>query len=253
VKSHRLIGEADVIVYDRLVQEECMAHARPGARLIYVGKAPGSNGTRQGAINDCLVREALEGSTVVRLKGGDSLLFSRGGEEAVYLADRGIPFEFVPGVTSALAAPAAAGIPVTHRDLASSCCVITGHERNDGAPSRTHDWSALAQVDTLIVLMGVEHLDRIAGRLMANGKAPDTPAALVQMAYWPGERTRFATLADIAACARREGIVPPAVLLIGDVVGLHARLGQVRRDTQAAGANGSVALKHDTEAVLGPE
>ena len=129
VKAYRLVGEADVIVYDRLVQEECVAHTRQTAERIYMGKAPGRHDSRQAEINDVLVRKALAGNMVVRLKGGDSLLFSRGGEEAEYLADRGVPFELIPGVTSALAAPAAAGIPVTHRDLSRSYCVITGHER----------------------------------------------------------------------------------------------------------------------------
>ena len=230
VKAYRLVGEADVIVYDRLVQEECMAHARKTAERIYMGKAPGRHDSRQTEINDVLVRKALAGNMVVRLKGGDSLLFSRGGEEAEYLADRGIPFEFIPGVTSALAAPAAAGIPVTHRDLSSSYCVITGHERDDTGESMKHDWAALARIDTLAVLMGVTNLDRIAERLMAHGKPPDTPAALVQMAYWPGERVLFAPLSEIASRRQEEGIGPPAVLLVGKVVGIHERLGQVHRD-----------------------
>jgi len=230
VKAYRLVGEADVIVYDRLVQEECVAHARKTAERIYMGKMPGRHDSRQAEINDILVRKALAGNMVVRLKGGDSLLFSRGGEEAEYLADRGIRFEFIPGVTSALAAPAAAGIPATHRDLSRSYCVITGHERDDTGQSMAHDWAALARIDTLAVLMGVKNLDRIAASLMEHGKPPDTPAAVVQMAYWPGERVLFAPLADIASRSREEGIGPPAVLLVGNVVGTHARLAQVHRD-----------------------
>ena len=226
VKAHRLIGEADVIVFDRLVQEECVAHARKTAERIYMGKAPGRHDSRQHEINDVLVRKALAGNTVVRLKGGDSLLFSRGGEEAEHLAERGIPFEFVPGVTSALAAPAAAGIPVTHRDLSSSFCVVTGHGREDAGTTRKHDWAALAQIDTLAVLMGVRNLDQIAARLIENGKSPDTPAAVVQRAYWPEERVLFAPLAEIASRTQEEGIDPPAVLLVGDVVGMHERLQQ---------------------------
>jgi uroporphyrin-III C-methyltransferase len=230
VKAHRLIGQADVIVYDRLVQEECLAHARKDAELIYVGKAPGRHDSRQAEINDVLARKSSAGSLVLRLKGGDSLLFSRGGEEAQYLAARGIPFEFVPGVTSALAAPAAAGIPVTHRDLASSYCVVTGHERADGGEGTKHDWAALARIDTLAVLMGVKNLERIAGRLMQHGKSPDTPAALVQKAYWPGERVLFAPLGEIASRSVEEGIEPPAVLLVGEVVGTHTCLEQIDRD-----------------------
>lgn len=230
VKAYRLVGEADVIIYDRLVQEECVAHARKSAERIYMGKAPGRHESRQAEINDVMVRKALAGNMVVRLKGGDSLLFSRGGEEAEYLADRGISFEFIPGVTSALAAPAVAGIPVTHRDLSSSYCVITGHERDDTGQSMKHDWAALARIDTLAVLMGVKNLDRIAARLMEHGKPPDTPAALVQMAYWPGERVLFAPLAEIASRCQEEGIGPPAVLLVGKVVGTHAHLEQAHRD-----------------------
>ena len=230
VKAYRLIGEADVIVYDRLVQEECVAHARKMAERIYMGKAPGRHDSRQAEINDVLVRKALAGNMVVRLKGGDSLLFSRGGEEAEYLADRGIPFEFIPGVTSALGAPAAAGIPVTHRGLSSSYCVITGHERADTGQPLTHDWAALARIDTLAILMGVKNIARIAARLMENGKPPDTPAALVQEAYWPGERVLVAPLAEIASRCQEEGMGPPAVLLVGAVVGTHARLRQVDRD-----------------------
>ncbi len=230
VKAYRLVGEADVIVYDRLVQAECVAHARKTAERIYVGKAPGCHESRQAEINDILVRKALAGNSVVRLKGGDSLLFSRGGEEAEYLADREIPFEFIPGVTSALGAPAAAGIPVTHRDFSSSFCVITGHERKDGGQSSKHDWAALARIDTLAVLMGVSNFDRIAMCLMEHGKPPDTPAAVVQIAYWPGERVLFAPLAEIASRSREGGIEPPAVLLVGEVVGIHTRLEHLHRD-----------------------
>jgi|GEM_PF-2510927 len=230
VKAYRLIGEADVIVYDRLVQEECVAHARKDAERIYMGKAPGRHDSRQPEINDVLARKAMAGNMVVRLKGGDSLLFSRGGEEAEYLADRGISFEFIPGVTSALGAPAAAGIPVTHRDLSSSYCVVTGHERDDTEQGTKHDWAALARIDTLAVLMGVKNLERIASLLIEHGKPPETPAALVQKAYWPGERVLFAPLAEIASRSQEEEIEPPAVLLVGNVVGIHEHLEQVHRD-----------------------
>ncbi len=233
VKAYRLIAQADVIIYDRLVQEECLAHARPDCERIYMGKAPGRHESRQAEINDLIARKAQAGNTVVRLKGGDCLLFSRGGEEAEYLAARGIPFEFVPGVTSALAAPAAAGVPVTHRDLSSCFCVITGHEREDstGRPLDL-DWAALARMDTLAVLMGVKNLRRIAGLLMQHGRAADTPATLVQQAYWPGERVLFSTLGRIADEAEAAGIEPPAVLLVGAVVGAKTRLEQRDRDLE---------------------
>ena len=229
VKAYRLVGQADVIVYDRLIQEECVAHARKTAERIYMGKAPGRHDSRQAEINDVMVRKALAGNMVVRLKGGDALLFSRGGEEAEYLAERGIPFEFVPGVTSALAAPAVAGIPVTHRDLSSSYCVVTGHERDDAGPATKHDWAALARIDTLAVLMGVSNFARIATTLIENGKPAETPAAVVQRACWPEERVVFAPLAEIASRSVEEGIEPPAVLLVGKVVGTHVRLEQARQ------------------------
>lgn len=233
VKAYRLIAEADVIVYDRLVQEECLAHARKDAERIYMGKKPGRHETRQPEISEMIARRARAGYMVVRLKGGDSLLFSRGGEEADYLAQRGIPFEFIPGVTSALAAPAAAGIPVTHRDYSSCFCVVTGHERSDRAGKPFNmDWGALARMDTLAVLMGVKSLTRITGLLMENGKAADTPATLVQQAYWPGEKVLFSTLGDIAQEAEEAGIEPPAVLLVGAVVGSKSRLKQADRDLE---------------------
>lgn len=230
VKAYKLIGQADVIVYDRLVQEECIAHARKDAERIYMGKASGRHESRQSEINDLLARRALAGNMVVRLKGGDALLFSRGGEEAEYLAKMGIPFEFVPGVTSALAAPAAAGIPVTHRDISNSFCIITGHERDDQQRPLKHDWSALAKIDTLAVLMGVKNLRKITSQLISNGKSPETPAVLVESAYWSTEKILFSTLGKISEDAQREGIEPPAVLLIGEVVGIKQRLVQVDRD-----------------------
>ena len=243
VKAYRLVGEADVIVYDRLVQEECLAHARKDAERVYMGKAPGRHESRQPEISEMIARKARSGNMVVRLKGGDSLLFSRGGEEAEYLASRGIPFEFIPGVTSALAAPAAAGIPVTHRDLSSCFCVITGHERADhtGQPFNM-DWEALARMDTLAVLMGVKNLPRLTSLLMENGKPPDTPATLVQQAYWPGERVLFSTLENISKDAEEAGIEPPAVFLVGPVVSAKSRFEQTHRDLERT--DGSTVGRH---------
>jgi len=236
VKAYRLIGEADVIVYDRLVQEECLAHARKDAERIYMGKAPGRHESRQTEISDIIARKARAGYMVVRLKGGDSLLFSRGGEEAEFLAGRGIPFEFIPGVTSALAAPAAAGIPVTHRDHSSCFCVITGHEREDesGSPMSL-DWDALARMDTLAILMGVKNLSRITKLLMDHGRESDTPATLIQKAFWPDEKVLISTLGTIPEEARKAGIKPPAVLLVGSVVGATSRLQQTHRDLERTG------------------
>jgi len=236
IKAYRLIGEADVIVYDRLIQEVCLAHARNDCEKIYVGKAPSCHQSRQSEINEILAKKALEGKMVVRLKGGDCLLFSRAGEEAEYLAERGIPFEFVPGVTSALAAPAAFGIPVTHRDIATSFCVISGHQKEDSTLKPfEYDFSALAKIDTLVVLMGVKNLKRISDALISHGKPKDTPVALIQQAFWPDEKALFSTLERVALDAEEAGIVPPAVLVVGKVVEEAARLKQVRRDLSMCG------------------
>ncbi|HEY3359299.1 MAG TPA: uroporphyrinogen-III C-methyltransferase [Polyangia bacterium] len=229
VKGLQLLQQADVVVFDRLVQEELLAACRPEAERIYVGKAPGRHESRQGEIDELLVRLGRRGGLVVRLKGGDPLLFGRGGEEAEALARAGVPFEIIPGVTAALAAPAAAGIPVTHRQHACSFAVVTGHEK-DGAGDGRVDWGALARIDTLVVLMGVHRLEHIARALVDHGRAPTTPAAIVETAFWAGERVVEGTLATIAARAAAAGVRPPATLVVGEVVGCRAVLGAQARD-----------------------
>jgi len=186
VRAVRLIQSGDVIVYDRLIQEEVLALARPPAEKIFMGKFLGKHASRQEEIHEVLVRKAREGKTVIRLKGGDPFLFGRGGEEAEYLADHGIAFEVVPGVSSCLSAPLSAGIAVTHRDVASSVAIVTGHN-SDGNHVRI-DWEALSKIDTLVVLMGVHNVAHITQALIAAGRSIDAPAAMVQMAFWPGER-----------------------------------------------------------------
>jgi uroporphyrin-III C-methyltransferase len=240
LKAVGLLRRADAIVFDRLVQEEVLDLCRPEAERIYVGKRPGCHESRQFQINATLVELAQRHQVVVRLKGGDPLVFGRGGEEAEALAQAGVPFEVIPGVSSALAAPAAAGIPVTHRDLACSFAVVTGHEK-EGAGDGRIDWGALARIDTVVVLMGVHALERISERLIAGGRDPATPAALVQTAFWAEERVVTATLATIAAAAKREQVKAPATLVVGETVRLHERLGlghrELRRlctDTQPA-------------------
>jgi len=228
VKAARLLESSDVIVYDRLIQEEILALAKPSAERIYMGKPVGSHESRQQEIHRLLERKALEGKTVVRLKGGDPFLFGRGGEEAEYLAERGIPFEVVPGVTSALAAPACAGIAVTHRDVASAVAIVTGHEA-DRDQSRLN-WSALAGMDTLVFLMAVHSVGRIAARLMEHGRRPDTPAAMIQMAFWHGEQVVTGTLESIAGDVERAGISPPATLVVGEAVRLREKLRHSQRD-----------------------
>jgi len=222
LRAAELLETADVVVYDRLVQEQVLGFAKLTAERIYMGKPLGKHDSRQDEINDLLVRKAAEGKTVVRLKGGDPFLFARGGEEAEYLVDHGIPFEAVPGVSSALAAPLAAGIPVTHRNAASSLAIITGHEAKDDQ-SRL-DWPAISRLQTLVFVMCVTNVGRIADRLMENGRSADTPAALIHMAYWPGQRVVVATLGTIAAEAVRAGIEPPATLVVGEVVRMREKL-----------------------------
>lgn len=214
----------DVIVYDRLVSPALLEYARPDAERIYAGKAPRRHAMSQAQINRTLVSRARAGRSVVRLKGGDPFVFGRGGEEAEALARAGIPFEVVPGVTSATAGPAAAGIPVTHRDAAASLAIATAHEAPGKAGERV-DWEALARADTLVLMMGVERLAEAARALIAAGKPRATPTAIVQDATLPSQRTVVAPLGRLAAAARRAGIRPPAIAVVGDVVRLREVLG----------------------------
>jgi len=218
------IAEADVIVYDRLANPVLLRHARPGAELIYAGKLPDRHTLSQDAINALLVEHGRAGKRVVRLKGGDPFVFGRGGEEAEALIAAAIPFEVIPGVTSAIAAPAYAGIPVTHRALASSFAVVTGHE-DPAKDDSSVDWAKLATgVDTLIFLMGVGRLREIVARLIEHGRAPSTPAAVVEWGTLPRQRTVTGTLATIADDVARAEIGAPAVTVVGEVAALREDL-----------------------------
>lgn len=227
VKGVECMGRADAVVYDRLAPEALLSHAPAGAERIYVGKKPKEPTMPQEEINATLVRLGREGKTVVRLKGGDPYVFGRGGEEALALSEAGVPFEVVPGVSSTLAAPAAAGIPVTHRGLATSVTVATGHARADGSEDESHDWGALARMrGTLVFLMAIENLDRIAARLLAHGRPAGDPAALVRWGTTPEQTVLSSTLGEVAAAARAARIQPPAVLVLGPTVPLAQALGQ---------------------------
>jgi uroporphyrin-III C-methyltransferase len=228
VKAVKLLETSDVIIYDRLIQEEVLALAKPSAERIYLGKTVGLHESRQDEIHELMLAKALEGKTVVRLKGGDPFLFGRGGEEAEFLADQGVPFEVVPGVSSALAAPLSAGIPVTHREAGSTLAIVTGHEAN--RETSRLNWQALAGIDTVVFLMAVSNVERIAVELMAQGRSPGTPAAMIQMAFWHGEQVVTATLATIAAEVRKAGINPPATLVVGEVVRVREKLQVSQRD-----------------------
>lgn len=223
VKALRCLRIADVVIYDRLVNPALLDEARPSAERIFVGKHPHYHAMRQEEINALLVAKARLGRRVVRLKGGDPFVFGRGGEEALALVEANIPFEVVPGISSALAVPAYAGIPVTHRDCASSVTIITGHEcRKEG---RGVQWEKFAALEgTLVILMGIEALASITGRLLGGGLAADTPAAVIQQGTVAEQRVVTGTLEQIAEKARQDGITSPAVTVIGAVVALGETL-----------------------------
>ena len=223
VRGLALLRRAQVVVYDRLVHPSLLAEA-PRARRVFAGKASGHHALPQEQINALLVMHARRGRRVVRLKGGDPFVFGRGGEEADALARAGIPFEVVPGVSSAVAVPAYAGIPLTHRGVASSFAVVTGHE-DAGKRESSVDWARLARsVDTLVVLMGVKALPGIAAALVAHGRPASTPVALVRWGTTDVQETVTGTLADIGTRAARARLEPPVVIVIGDVVALRERL-----------------------------
>ena len=221
-KGLRLMREADTVVYDRLVGLGILSQLRPDCRRIDVGKTAGRHPVPQEEINRILLREAEAGRLVVRLKGGDPFLFGRGGEELELLRQHGIPFEVVPGVASALAVPAYGGIPVTHRELASSVHIITGHQKQ-GEPLRL-DFPRLAGLEgTLVFLMGLAALEEIAGGLMGAGLAPDTPAAVIASGTTASQRQVCAPLGQLAARVRQAGLESPAVIVIGGTAALAER------------------------------
>ena len=216
-----VLSLGDLVIYDRLVPAALLERAQPGADLVYMGKAPGEGADVQSLINRALIDAALSGKTAVRLKGGDPFVFGRGGEEVQALADAGVPYEVVPGVTSAIAAPAYGGIPVTHRGVAASFTVVSGSE-DSSLPEPRVDWDALAKVHgTLVVLMGARNLAEIAGALVAGGKPADTPAAVIEWGTTPRQRSVAATLGAIAQRAADAGLSAPAVAVIGDVARFH--------------------------------
>jgi uroporphyrin-III C-methyltransferase len=232
VRGLELLRRADVVVHDRLVDGALLDEASPHAERIFVGKRRGCHAASQDAINAVLVDRARAGLEVVRLKGGDPFVFGRGGEEAAALAAAGVPLEIVPGVSSVLAAPAAAGIPVTHRGVASSFTVLSGHD-----PAAGPAWTrAAAGGDTLVLLMGLETLPVIARRLIASGRPADTPAAVIGSATTAEQVVVVGRLADIAVRAR--GVPSPAVVVVGEVV----RLGRTGGDRARPSRHLAVAV-----------
>lgn len=224
VKAVELIKQADVLIYDRLgVSEEVLAMAPEMAERIFVGKRTGLHEVPQDKITELIVEKAKQGGTVVRLKGGDPFIFGRGGEEAEALVAEGIEFEIVPGISSSVSAPMYAGIPLTHRDFAASVAIITGHRAGDA--EKPVDWVKIANaVDTMVILMGVESLEGIVGKLLAGGISPQKPVAMIESGTLPRQRTLISTLGKVVEDAKTKGIKPPSVILIGEVATLGRKL-----------------------------
>ena len=223
VRGLRRLECADAVLYDRLVHPALLQEAPPHAELVYVGKEPGREELSQEEIGRELVRRARRGERVVRLKGGDPFVFGRGFEEAIACTRAGVACEVVPGLSSALAGPAAAGIPLTHRGIASSFAVVTGHAAGEEAVSHQPvDWRGFAEVDTLVILMGVGRLERIADELLRAGRPPETAVALVERATLPEQRELFTTLQRAAADAREAAIRAPALIVVGAAVALRS-------------------------------
>ena len=225
LKGIECLQRADVVIYDLLINVKLLEHCPAQTEKIYGGKMIGEQEERQAEIDDLMIRHAKAGKTVVRLKGGDPFIFGRGGEEALTLVEAGINFEVVPGITSAIAAPAYAGIPLTHRNYSSSVAFVTGHSAALKADSAIR-WEQLATgVDTLVILMGVGHLHEITARLIQHGRAPDTPISLVHWGTTPQQKTLEGTLADIAQKTEKVNFRNPAAIVIGDVNVLREQLG----------------------------
>lgn len=219
LKGKRCIEEADCVVYDRLIDPKVLKLAKADAEMIYLGKGNTEGGVIQDEINKTLAKKALEGKVVARVKGGDPFVFGRGGEEIEEIVKYSIPFEIIPGISSSIAVPEYAGIPVTHRGLARSFHVFTGHTMENG---EWHDFSTIAKLDgTLVFLMGIKNLDLITGDLIKNGKNPKTPVAVIEKGTSENQRVTVGTLEDIVERAKSEKIVPPAITIIGDVVNMR--------------------------------
>jgi uroporphyrinogen III methyltransferase / synthase len=224
IKGRECIARSDVILYDNLANDALLEFARGDAELIYAGKVGGCHNREQGQINGLMVEKALAGKIVARLKGGDPFVFGRGGEECEALVNAGIPFEVVPGVTAGIGAPSYAGIPLTHRDITTSVAFVTGHE-HPAKESSEIDWERLSLGSgTVVFFMGMKNLPQIAENLMASGRSPDTPVALIRWGTRPEQEVLTGTLADIAEKAGRVSFKPPVITVVGEVVRLREKL-----------------------------
>ena len=220
-RAREVIDQADVVLYDQLPGEEILRSLPQSAELIDCGKYGSDHTLEQREIEELMIARVREGKQVVRLKGGDPFLFGRGGEELEALREHGIQIEVVPGITSAIAVPESVGIPVTHRKYASQVTMITGHE-DPTKPESALDWEVLARLKgTLVILMGVKNLPQIASVLVASGKDPATPVAVIERGFRPDQRVTTGTLETIASAAQKAGVAPPAIIVIGGVVNLY--------------------------------
>lgn len=222
LKLERVVKSVDCIVFDRLINKNILNLAKEGTELIYLGKENTEGGLIQDKINETLVQKAKEGKDVLRLKGGHPFVFGRGGEEILSLVEEEIEFEVIPGITSAISVPAYAGIPISHRGINTSFHIFTGHTKKDG---KGLDFETIAKLDgTLVFLMGVKNLPKISKGLISNGKLAETPVALIEKGSTPLQRTTIGTLENISEVAEKEGVVPPAIILVGGVAGLREQM-----------------------------
>ncbi|MCW9034828.1 MAG: uroporphyrinogen-III C-methyltransferase [Rhodospirillales bacterium] len=229
VKAVRLLQEAEVVILDRLISEGILKLIPKGTSCIYAGKAPGRHYVSQDEINEMLVKVALSGRKVVRLKGGDPFVFGRGGEEALFLAEHGIQFEIIPGITAGMGCGSSLGIPLTHRGLAKSVRFVTGHSRNNGELDL--NWKSLADPDTtLVIYMGLGTIGEVTSNLIAAGLPGDTPVAAVEKGSTEDERCCITTLSDLEGRVRVEGFKPPTLFIVGKVVTLAKQLNPALED-----------------------
>ncbi len=221
VKAARVVQEADIIIYDRLANPKILETAKEGCELIYVGKQDGKHSVPQDEINEIIYQAALKHEKVVRLKGGDPFVFGRGGEEAIYLFDRDIKFEIIPGITSSISVPAYAGIPVTHRGVTTSFRVVTGHESPDKRISQI-EWESFLNDETLVFLMGFHNIKLITRKLMKYGKSKDYPCAVISKGSTPDQEVVVSTLENIVEDSK--DMPTPAIIVVGEVVKLREKI-----------------------------
>ena len=221
LKALRVVKEADVIIYDRLANPDILSQAKDGCKFVYVGKEDGRHTLPQDEINEVIYQNALENDVVVRLKGGDPFVFGRGGEEGIYLSERGVEFEIIPGITSAVSAPAYAGIPVTHRGISASFKVVTGHEAPNKKGSQV-DWDMLKGDETIVFLMGYHNLAKICKNLIGIGKPKDYPIAVISKGTLKEQKVIISTLQNALKDAK--GLQTPVMMVVGKVVKLREKL-----------------------------